>query len=79
LEEPPALVLASLPPPEREPELDPLPLPLPLPSLPFLVIFIVASTGGDLGGVGKPVSLSMFETGSSCFSPSGPNTRDLPF
>jgi len=64
-----------------EPEMDPLPLPLPLPlpSLPFLTIFIVASTGGDRGGVGKPVSLSIFETGSSCFSPSGPSTKDLPF
>lgn len=36
-------------------------------------------TGGDLGGVGKPVSLSMFEIGSSCFSPSGPRIKDLPF
>jgi hypothetical protein len=58
-----------------DPEPLPLALALPLadpePSLPDLPNW-VASLGGDLGGVGRPVSLSMLDTGSSCFSPSGP-------
>lgn len=63
------------------PDLVPLPEPLPLPdpeaeaeadpSLPDLPSW-VSPLGGDLGGVGRPVSLSIFDTGSSCFSPSGP-------